>query len=408
MPFILRSFSFAGALAATTTAQWAYFPAQTSAPAPVNLSMAPLVVRLTNSAILPNAKEPQVAVGAQGRVVVTFGAGDAVYCAASSDSGKTFAPPVLVASSPTGHLSLGMRRGPRIALADGGKTVVITATYGREGKGQDGELLAWRSVNGARTWGKPIAISDVPGAAREGLHALAASPDGKTLACAWLDLRGPEGSGTRIYSSVSRNSGATWEPNRLAYQSPDKSVCECCHPSLVWDASGKLWLLFRNSVGGNRDMYLTSATDRGKTWQQPAQKLGGGTWKLNACPMDGGGLAVSPDGKTVQTVWRRDNDVFICTPGQPERLIGRGQQGWAAQTKNGAAFTYLAGGRPGSLRVALPGAPEPVTLAAKANDPVIAAAPDGGPLVAAWTQTEPGSGKTVVCASVLPLGGGVN
>ena len=150
-----------------------------------------------------------------GRVVVTFGADNSVYCAASNDSGKTFAPPVLVAGPRTGSLSLGMRRGPRIALADGGNTVVIAAVYGRQGKGQDGELMAFRSRDGAKTWSRPAPVNDVPGAAREGLHALAAAPDGKTLACAWLDLRGPQGSETRIYSSLSHDGGATWEAEPL-------------------------------------------------------------------------------------------------------------------------------------------------------------------------------------------------
>ena len=154
-------------------------------------------------------------------------------------------------------------------------------------------------------------------------------------------------------------------------------------------------------------MYLTSTSGDGAKWQ-PVQKLGMGTWKLDACPMDGGGLGVSLDGKTIQTVWRRENEVFTCLPGQPERLVGRGQQGWAAQTKQGTAFAYLAGGRPGSLRVGLPGASGPLTLlAAKANDPVLAASPTGdGPLIAAWTQSEPGTSsgsneQTVICCAVV-------
>jgi len=44
-----------------------------------------------------------------------------------------------------------------------------------------------------------------PEAAREGLHALAAS--GPRVAVAWLDLRG---SGTELWAALSENGGATW------------------------------------------------------------------------------------------------------------------------------------------------------------------------------------------------------
>lgn len=40
-----------------------------------------------------------------------------------------------------------------------------------------------------------------------------------------------------------------------------------------------------------------------------AQKLGEGSWKLNGCPMDGGGLAIDENGD-VQTVWRRKNTIL--------------------------------------------------------------------------------------------------
>ena len=55
-----------------------------------------------------------------------------------------------------------------------------------------------------------------------------------------------------------------------------------------------------------------------------AQKLGTGSWKLNACPMDGGALSIGEQGE-VQTVWRRQNKIFAATPGMPEHEIGEGR-----------------------------------------------------------------------------------
>ena len=54
-----------------------------------------------------------------------------------------------------------------------------------------------------------------------------------------------------------------------------------------------------------------------------AVKLGDGTWQLNACPMDGGGIAVA-NGEGV-TAWRRDNDVYLAIPGKKETRLGTGK-----------------------------------------------------------------------------------
>ena len=49
------------------------------------------------------------------------------------------------------------------------------------------------------------------------------------------------------------------------------------------------WSGTPNSLDGNRDMYLVRSEDGGRTFGPP-EKLGAGTWKLAACPMDGGDL----------------------------------------------------------------------------------------------------------------------
>ena len=100
------------------------------------------------------AREPQMA-ATKSMVGLTFGAGKAIYFTASHDAGKTFAPPVKVASADI--LPLSRHRGPRIAMW--GDTVVITAVTGRKlaegphahGLPSDGDLLAWRSADGGKT-----------------------------------------------------------------------------------------------------------------------------------------------------------------------------------------------------------------------------------------------------------------
>jgi hypothetical protein len=195
--------------------------------------------------------------------------------------------------------------------------VLVTAVIGAKGGGADGDVLLYRSGDRGTSWGVPIVINDVPGSAREGLHAMAANARGLVVV-AWLDLRGK---GTRIYAAISRDHGATWTPDVLVYASPSGSVCECCHPSIAIDAQGRVAVMFRNSVAGNRDMYVARGDSDGRF--AGATKVGSQSWLLNACPMDGGGIAFGMTG--LVAAWRRDTSVFLTTPQAPEHRLGPGR-----------------------------------------------------------------------------------
>jgi len=265
------------------------------------------------------ARQPQVAVDEAGRVFVAFGVGDTIRCAASADGGRTFEARTVGSA---GVLALGMRRGPRIAAA--GKTVVVTAVCGTEGKGRDGDLLAWRSADAGRTWAGPARVNSIAGSAREGLHGMAGGPGGAVF-CTWLDLRDK---GSQIYGARSRDGGATWEPDHLIYRAPGGKVCECCHPSAALAPDGTVCVMWRNQLEGARDLYLARSADGGRSFG-PAEKLGRGTWLLNACPMDGGAVAVGPDG-AVESAWTRAGAVYLARPGAAEHRLGPGVQGWIA------------------------------------------------------------------------------
>ncbi|MEJ7607250.1 MAG: sialidase family protein, partial [Bryobacteraceae bacterium] len=271
-----------------------------------------LSLRLSPDSLDTPFKQPQLAVS-KDVVALTYGAGKVVYFAGSRDGAATFSKPVQVASAP--HLALGRHRGPRIAFAK--STIVISANIATLGGGKDGDLVAWRSIDGGKTWSAASPISDIPGAAREGLHK-AASPDGVLMA-AWLDLRDKKMS---LYGSFSRDGGASWSKNQLIYASPDGKICECCHPSLYVTPDGQFHVMWRNNLEGSRDMWLASSSNRGQTWT--SQKLGRGTWPLNACPMDGGGLSVDPAGR-LQSVWRRDGGIYTARPGEQEMRAGKGK-----------------------------------------------------------------------------------
>ena len=330
----------------------------------MNLLALLLAINLTPETPGTQYKQPQMAALGD-TVAVTFGAGNAVYFASSRDAGRTFSKPVRVAED--GKLALGRHRGPRVAMT--GDAIVISAVVAEKGGGQDGDLVAWRSTDGGRTWSKGVRVSDVPAAAREGLHGMAA---GKGIVFAtWLDLRGQ---GTRLYGSISRDGGATWSKNRLVYESPDGRICECCHPSAKVAGDGKIYVMWRNALGGSRDMYLAVSTDGGETFR--SEKLGEGTWPLNACPMDGGAVALDGSGG-VLTVWRRNHSIYLSRPGRPEEEIGMGKDGVVAFGVGGKIYAAWSG-RDG-LQLKAPGA-DVITRPGAYVDLVTA----GKGVVAAW------------------------
>lgn len=330
----------------------------------------------------PNgAHQPQVAIDARGNVHLTFGADGKVFYTFSTDAGTTYARPTVVAEIRS--LALGMRRGPRIAVAR--DTVVISAIGGSESESSSGNLYSWRSRDRGKSWQGPFRVNDVDAAAREGLHGMTAGPNGE-LYCTWLDLRHK---GTQIFGSRANGGGKQWSKNVLIYQSPDGTVCECCHPSVSIDSTGKVYVMWRNSLGGNRDMYLAASHDKGETFA-PAFKLGEGSWLLNACPMDGGALAAMATGK-IFTVWRRDQEILLTDGGlHKERSIGMGMQPWVAANWQRVYAVWLT--RRGSgLNFAKSPEYKPTVLAEQAQFPVVAANPMGkGPVVAAW---ETGGGR---------------
>jgi hypothetical protein len=245
---------------------------------------------------------------------LAYGRGDAIGVRVSSDGGRSFGPAAWIPSG--GKLALGMRRGPRVAVTS--RAIVVTAVAGPRGGGEDGDVWMWRSENAGRSWSTPARLNAVEKAAREGLHTVGANRDGLMLA-AWLDLREH---GTTIRVAISKDHGRSWLPDEVAYRSPGGSVCECCHPTAAVGPAGELAVLFRNNLDGARDMYVIESAGAGHSWTP--RKLGQGTWRLAACPMDGGDLKIDLRGQT-HAVWRREDEVFYTTGDGAERLLAQGR-----------------------------------------------------------------------------------
>ena len=321
---------------------------------------------------LRGGQQPQTAIGGRGEVHVVFGREGAIYHTVSTDEARTFRAPVKIGALP--KLALGMHRGPRVAVA--GDRLIVTAI-----SHEAGDLVAWTSADGGATWAAPATVNTAPKSAREGLHALAAS--GPRVAVAWLDLRG---AGTELWAALSDDGGATWQPDARLYQSPDGRICQCCAPALAFGPRGELAALWRNSLGGARDLYTALSRDGGRTFA-PAVKLGTGTWKLNACPMDGGAIAFARDADPAPlTVWRREATLYRARPGAPEEMLGEGRDAALATTARGPVIAWQS---KAGLMLQLPGT-APRLLDAEGAAAGLASAPDGRFTVIVWESRAAG------------------
>ena len=270
-------------------------------------------------------KQPAVTVDRNQAIKVTFGQGEEIYYAASRNGGATFSEPVLVARQP--KLALGNTRGPQI-VATRDYTLIAAAGF-------TGEILAYRLKQGETKWSQPVNILQADTSAKEGFITLASGP-GNVVHAAWLDMR--LAGKNNIFSATSPDGGKTWSESKLVYAAPEGAVCPCCRPSIAADSKGHVYVMFRNEWQGNRDMYLASSADGGKSFR-PAQKLGMGTWKLKACPMDGGGVALDARSQA-GTTWRREGTIYYAEPGALERRVGEGRAASLAKTSKGPYLVW--------------------------------------------------------------------
>ncbi|NRF40104.1 hypothetical protein [Pedobacter foliorum] len=256
-----------------------------------------------------SGQQPNLAVDSKGTIRMAYGAGEKIYCASSTDNGNTFLKPVLVATLP--GMQLGHSRGPQIASST--RFSMITAMD------KEGNITSYKLDHTKGIWTKTGTLNDVPRSAPEGLMALTADKENNFYAT-WLDVRLADKN--NIFFSSFDAKLQNWTKNTLVYQSPDEHVCECCKPNIAFNGN-KLVISFRNWLLGSRDIYYTSSSNKGKTFTKPL-KSGNGTWKLDGCPMDGGGLSISDKG-LISAAWQRNGDIYYWTENQTEKKVATGR-----------------------------------------------------------------------------------
>ncbi len=253
-------------------------------------------------------EQPQLAVDAEGVIRLVYGQETKIFYSVSIDNGVSFSTPVAVGE--INEIHLGMTRGPQ--LASSRDYSVVTAID------KKGNVHSFQLDHKSNQWNKLKNVNDVEGSASEGLMSLTADEINGFYAV-WLDVR-EDKSNKIAFATLTRN--GSWSKNRIIYKSPDKTVCECCKPSVAVK-SKNVSLMFRNWINGSRDLYVISSMNGGVKFGN-ATKLGNGTWKLRGCPMDGGGILIDKK-NMVHTLWQREGVIYYDRPGQAESRIAAGR-----------------------------------------------------------------------------------
>lgn len=254
-------------------------------------------------------------------VHVVFGRNDSILYISSSDQARTFSQPKLVYRLP--GLAASHTRGPQIGVTESG--LIVTAATA------SGDIFSFK-LDMSGNLVKKVRVNDVDTVAKENLMGLSA--DGDNIYAVWLDLRNGH---NEVYGAKSADGGAVWSSNKKIYASPDTTVCECCKPSVVLKGNN-VYVMFRNWLDGNRDLYLISSADGGRTFGT-AEKLGMGSWALKGCPMDGGGINV--ENNAVNTVWNREGNIYAVKPGEKEVKLGEGRSCTITSADGKQAYAWV-------------------------------------------------------------------
>lgn len=259
--------------------------------------------------IIANGQQPQITIDGLGIIRIVYGNGDKIYCATSVDNGLTF--PDIQLAGEIKDMHLGMSRGPQVASS---ANYTLVSAIDKKGL-----IHIFQLNHQSKKWTKKGLANDVTGSAPEGLMSIAADQNDNFYAV-WLDTR--YNKHNKICFAKTTDKGISWTKNKIVYKSPDKTVCECCKPSITVNQSA-VFIMFRNWLNGSRDLYLLQSYNKGATFKNAA-KLGYGTWKLNGCPMDGGGL-VAGKKNGIAAVWQREGRIYYTKQTKAENQIATGR-----------------------------------------------------------------------------------
>ena len=264
------------------------------------------VVRVPNGGI-----QPQIATGADGTVHVVYFDGDAshgnLFYVRSTDGGETFFAPLRINSQEGSAIAAGNIRGARIALGRNGRVHVSWNGSGiafpRTADGKAPMLYSRIDPSGSSFESQRTLIHTASGI--DGGGAIAADKAGNVYVFWHAPLPGRQDEADRrVWLAHSSDDGKTFSPERVAFDQPT-GVCGCCGMNAFADSRGTLFALFRSAFEiVNRDMYLLTSLDQGKTFRGKNVSK----WNVGYCVMSSEAFAESDS--AVLAAWETEKQIF--------------------------------------------------------------------------------------------------
>jgi hypothetical protein len=208
--------------------------------------------------------QPQAVVDARGTLHLIYfkgeeGAGDLFYV--RREAGKErFSEALRVNSQPGSAVAIGSIRGGQIALGKAGR---IHVAWNGSVKAMNYARLndAGTAFEEQRNLMQGTAILDGGGTV--------AADDAGNVYVAWHALKagGERGEDKRqVWVARSTDEGKTFSKEAPAWAEPT-GACGCCSLRAFADGKGSVYLLYRSANAGvNRDTYLLTSTDKGKSF----------------------------------------------------------------------------------------------------------------------------------------------
>ncbi|HEX8502185.1 MAG TPA: sialidase family protein [Pyrinomonadaceae bacterium] len=379
-------------------------------PAATSAGAGALVVREVESPAGPETREPELSVGAGGRVILSWveKIGEKRYALRFVSREGSGWSEVRAAAEGENWFVNWADFPSVVELADGSLAAHWLVKGGSGTYAYDVNVS--RSADGGRTWGAPVVPHTDGTQTEHGFVSLLALPGGR-LGAVWVDGRatkdlkeGQHDEEAPLPVGMQLRYAEVGADGRLSDEAVlDERICECCQTSAALTSEGPL-AVYRDRSGQEvRDIYAVRKSAAG--WGAP-RAVHADNWQVKGCPVNG--PSVAAEGRRAAVAWftgggdgPRVNVAFSedagATFGEAARVddgdaVGRAD---VVLLADGSALVCWMSGESGAgaikaRRVAPGGAPGPVAVVAQADVsrsggfPRMARAGDA--VYFAWTQ----------------------